>query len=245
MKNDYKIIDEQLGTIAVVRGKRNKGIAFRMKNGALVATIPAWYPFDSRLFATIIETHRQRLQAMVEKNVKLTTSTQLYDGKLFSILETEILVKNDASVKENKIAIHYTPNLITYSVNTTHNLSLPEVGVRVSRHIVRHLGSIYGHKLIQLANECAAEYNLVIKEVRLGRGKRILGHCSSNGIITLSSCLLLYPQHLRRYVIYHELAHLTHHNHSDHFHQLCNHYCHGNEAIWRKELNKTVLPLCL
>ena len=63
--------------------------------------------------------------------------------------------------------------------------------------------------------------------------KRSLGTCDQNGIISLNPRLIFLPPHLRDFVIFHELAHLSEMNHSPRFHALCNQYCGGHE----KELN--------
>lgn len=43
------------------------------------------------------------------------------------------------------------------------------------------------------------------------------GSCSSRGVIRLSWRLILAPEHVRRYVVAHEIAHLRHMNHSPDF----------------------------
>ena len=60
--------------------------------------------------------------------------------------------------------------------------------------------------------------------------KTSLGSCSSRRIITLSPKLIFLPDELRDFVIRHELAHLSHMDHSAAFHRLCDKYCGGQEA---------------
>lgn len=78
---------------------------------------------------------------------------------------------------------------------------------------------------------------------KIGQGRRTLGSCSSNGVITLSLRLMFLPEHLRDYVILHEIAHLSEMNHSSRFHELCNSYCAGREAELVRELKAFRFPV--
>lgn len=77
----------------------------------------------------------------------------------------------------------------------------------------------------------------------ISRGQRTLGTCSSAGRIRLSALLVFYPADLRRYVICHELAHLTHMNHGPAFHALCDRYYGGASANARKAMRTVKTPL--
>ena len=55
--------------------------------------------------------------------------------------------------------------------------------------------------------------------------------------------LVFLPTHLRDYIIYHELAHLSEMNHSPRFHALCDAYCRGNESRYIRELNSFRWPV--
>lgn len=64
------------------------------------------------------------------------------------------------------------------------------------------------------------------------------GSCSGHNSISLSLYLMRVPQHLRDYVILHELCHTVHHNHSDQFWQLMDKVTQGNAKSLRKELRQ-------
>ncbi|MDE7305396.1 MAG: M48 family metallopeptidase [Alistipes sp.] len=70
--------------------------------------------------------------------------------------------------------------------------------------------------------------------VRAARTK--WGSCSGKGNISLSLFLMTLPEHLRDFVIVHELCHTVHHNHSPRFHALVDTLVGGREKILAREL---------
>ena len=64
------------------------------------------------------------------------------------------------------------------------------------------------------------------------------GSCSGRNDISLSLYMMLLPEHLRDYVIIHELCHTVHHNHSPRFHALVDDLTGGRERELDSELKK-------
>lgn len=66
------------------------------------------------------------------------------------------------------------------------------------------------------------------------------GSCSSRNTISLNWRLIMAPDSVSDYVIYHELAHLTHMNHSNRFWALVEHYVadYKSAEIWLKQHQK-------
>lgn len=62
------------------------------------------------------------------------------------------------------------------------------------------------------------------------------GSCSGRNHISLSLFLMKLPEHLRDYVIIHELCHTVHHNHSPRFHALVDQHVGGREKVLNREL---------
>lgn len=80
------------------------------------------------------------------------------------------------------------------------------------------------------ATELARMHGCSVAGWDVKKTKTSLGSCSSRRIITLSPKLIFLPGELRDFVIRHELAHLSHMDHSAAFHRLCDKYCGGREA---------------
>ncbi len=70
--------------------------------------------------------------------------------------------------------------------------------------------------------------------VRVARSK--WGSCSGKGSISLSLFLMILPEHLRDFVIIHELCHTVHHDHSPRFHALVDRLVGGREKVLVREL---------
>ena len=71
-----------------------------------------------------------------------------------------------------------------------------------------------------LAEYCERADITPVPPVRLSRAKRRWGSCSSKGIVRVNWRLVQAPDHVRRSVVAHETAHLTHFDHSPAFHAL-------------------------
>ena len=90
----------------------------------------------------------------------------------------------------------------------------------------------------------AVELNIKPSSFVASNGFRRLGTCNvSTKQIRLSYALLFMPEHLVRYIICHELAHLTHPNHSKEFHDLCNKLVGGKEKEYSREVNHFEWPV--
>lgn len=72
--------------------------------------------------------------------------------------------------------------------------------------------------------------------VRISSARTRWGSCSAKNHLSLSLYLMRLPEHLRDFIILHELCHTIHHNHSPRFHRLLNELLGGREASLQKEL---------
>jgi predicted metal-dependent hydrolase len=93
-----------------------------------------------------------------------------------------------------------------------------------------------------LVAELASRHGFCYTSLRISSAHTRWGSCSGNNSISLSLFLMLLPDHLREFVILHELCHTHHHNHSAAFHTLLNSLTEGREKALNKELKAYRIP---
>lgn len=123
------------------------------------------------------------------------------------------------------------------------DMDLPATHDALGRIISNIARAVAPDLLLPRAHELAAALDLKVAEWRISTGRRILGKCSSRGVISLSGVNVFLQQELRDYIVWHELAHLTEMNHGPRFHALCNAYCGGNERVYREKLRLVQWPI--
>ena len=106
-----------------------------------------------------------------------------------------------------------------------------ELGAGVERAalldwLVRRARARLSPRLVELA----ARYQVRFRRVQIRRQRTRWGSCSTRGTITLNCCLLFQSPAVVDYLLAHELAHLTHMNHSTRFWELVAHY----QPQWRE-----------
>ena len=90
------------------------------------------------------------------------------------------------------------------------------------------------NRVKELAEQHGLRYGRVT--IRCTRSK--WGSCTAKGNLSLSLFLMTLPEHLRDYILLHELAHTVHLNHSREFHALVDRLTGGREKELAKELRK-------
>lgn len=129
------------------------------------------------------------------------------------------------------------------SVGTDLDFDDAEVHRLISKLMLVVARKVAPEVLLPGARDIALRLGLRPRGWKISSGHRTLGRCSADGEIALSSIVVFLPTHLRDYIVCHELAHLTHMDHSAAFHALCDRYCDGNERRYIKELKNFKWPL--
>jgi len=85
--------------------------------------------------------------------------------------------------------------------------------------------------------ECAREMGLPFRRLAVRRQRTRWGSCSARGTISLNCCLLFQRPEVMRYLLVHELAHVSHMNHSARFWELVARYCPDCRRLDRELLD--------
>lgn len=216
-----RIIDwPGLGTVVLTVNRRARRFVARWRDGAVHLTVPPG--------ATAADVTRA-LAELAPRLAAKRPQAQYAEGTVVNQPDFRVRLRVTRDARGG-VGVRGTTADAEVIVNPELPLDDPEVKRAVSTLLMRVAHARARTVLPALGALVAVEVGARPSRWIIGRGLRTLGTCSVRGEITLSAALMFLPDELRRYIICHELAHLTEHNHSARFHALCNNYCDGREA---------------
>lgn len=231
----YYIDDSEFGRMIITERAQAHSIIFHWKNGAVKITVPPGCPKDE-IFKSI-ENVRERLRKRIDSPISF------HPGDVIKCFRHTITIGTH-NLRKGAITYGGEGENLYINLHESTDFSNPGIAHAVSRCMEILMSQNAERFLIPFAESIVNELGITdVKRFIIGRGKRKLGHCTQNREIQLSHNLMFYPEHLVRFVICHELAHLKHMNHSAEFHKLCDFYCNGQENALNRELKAFRIPL--
>ena len=223
-----------IGDVAVTVRRNARSMRLRWKGPMLSLTAPYGQPYNEALeflrgASDFIESHR---------------TPPLYSiGQRIQTQEITIDIRQSDKISQSIRATFPAP--MEACVHVAADIDIASApAIKGIDAVLRRIAQRYAPGiLLPQARDISAMLGVEPRQWSISRGQRTLGLCTSKGEIKLSALLVFYPSDLRRYVICHELAHLTHMNHSGEFHALCNSYYGDSSARARAALRATKLPL--
>lgn len=173
---------------------------------------------------------------------KMKPADPYHIGQTLAFPEFKVDIVSQAHLPQRMI-MNYADGAAVIGVGEGWDMSSPNTIRQITKAIYRVAQSVAPAILLPAARAEAERIGKAPLAWMVSNGHRVLGHCNSQGVIALSYALMFYPHELRRYVVCHELAHLTEMNHSARFHRLCDQYCEGREAELAAALKAYRLPL--
>lgn len=222
----------QLGEVVVTYKTNSRTLSARWKKGRVHLNVP--------LHTSMLRIN-EVLTQFAPKLMKRMPSLQYHDNQTINLVDLNIHIGRQ-TFQPDKITAQIKDSTAIIGVGSNFDFNDDATTQAISRLLCR-VAKAVSPLLIPRAQKLAQALGLTPKAWSISTGHRTLGRCSSNKKIALSYMLIFLPQHLRDYIVWHELSHLTEMNHSTRFHQLCNKYCDGKEKQYIAELKSYQWPV--
>lgn len=229
--------DKEFGRIMIFVRRGAKVMKFGWKDGVAQMTVP--YGMPSADVLNMIDTNREKIRLLNRGGVSFS------DGQVIPCFRASITISTDARLR-NQVTYGRRPDdAASMYVHVPADVDFGSATVKrgISSVISKLLADAALRILIPYAWAEAGRLGLQPLHFEIGRGKRKLGHCTGEGVIQLSRFLMLMPQPLVQCVVCHELAHLTHHDHSPEFYALLNTYLDGRRAELDQQIDRFSWPI--
>ena len=230
-------IDKEFGKVVVTLRRGMKNVRCRWRGNRLYMSAP--YGMEKQLEG-LVDADRDKIRALNHQKITF------HDGQVIPCFHTTLTISTDAKL---------TTNCVTHGIDPADGVSLymrvpadldleNDAATRALSKVISLLFGRIAHRyLIPYAQSEAARLGLKPRGFEIGKGTVKLGHCTRGGMIQLSRHLMLLPEPLVQYVVCHELAHLTHMDHSPAFHALLDSYLNGRSAELDRQIAHFPWPI--
>lgn len=232
----YYYDDKEFGRVMVNTRRGMRNVTARWQGDVLFLNVPLGITLESILEA--LDNLRPRLRARKEQQPGVT----FFIGQVIECFRCRVRLDSQSRVPR-RMLFGQDGDLLVLSLHVGMDLESDQGKRNVTHGLQVMLEQEAVRLLLPFADEVAREVGVSPASWEIGRGMRKLGHCTKGRVIQLSRNLMFLPERLVRYIICHELAHLTHMNHSAAFHALVNKYTGGQEKALEQELKRFNWPI--
>lgn len=230
-------IDKEFGKVVVTLRRGMKNVKCRWRGNRLYMSAP--YGMEKQLEG-LVDADRDKIRALNHQKITF------HDGQVIPCFHTTLTISTDAKLTTNCVAHGIDPaDSVSLYMRVPADLDLEsDAATRALSKVISLLFGRIAHRyLIPYAQSEAARLGLKPRGFEIGKGTVKLGHCTRGGVIQLSRHLMLLPEPLVQYVVCHELAHLTHMDHSPAFHALLDSYLDGRSAELDRQIAHFPWPI--
>lgn len=204
------LLDPEFGEITIRRSALARSISIRVApDGRLRASMPTHA--SVRALTRMIDASRDQIARLMATQ---TDHRPLEDG--MSIGKSHTLLIKDGG----ELAAKLTKSRIEVVIPSGTDINDIAVENLLTPYIIKALRQEARAYLPRRLEYLADQHGYRYESARFSHASSRWGSCSSRGTISLNIALMKLPFELIDYVIYHELSHLTHMNHSAGFWKL-------------------------
>lgn len=225
------------GNVKVNVRRSSRNISGRWKYGRLEVSVPYGLPCNELFKA--LEKWKDRFPTAEESRIEAF----YHIGQRLDFEDFSVAIEYSRTLTSGRVGVCRGIDCYVVSVSRDLDIADPEVARTITGMIERVAHFVAPGVLIPMARREAERVGKYPTGWVVGRGHRVLGTCNNRGVISLSHCLLFVPEELRRYVICHELSHLSELNHSELFHRICDSYLGGREKELMKKFKDFKWPV--
>lgn len=230
----FYIDDKEFGKVFISVRSNMRNITMRWKAGSLFMNVP---PGTSREYLEkVLDEKREKLRQNKTKG-----ELSYHIGQEIECYGFKIVIGEQTKIHD-RIIFSNNDNIMTVSVPRDIDLTSHSSKEWISKAL-KMVAQNEAIRLLPLAQKVTTRLEVAPKRFEIGRGLRKLGHCTPESVIQLSANLVFLPEDLIEYIVCHELAHLTHMNHSPQFHALVNQYVNGHEKTLEQKLKAFRWPV--
>jgi predicted metal-dependent hydrolase len=223
-----------VGTVTLKKNARAKRIILKVKpQKGIWVTLPQRASYDAG-------------KKMVEQHIEwiLSQQAKYADQACFFQIGTILHLRDKTleicAASDSKSSIHLGHNYFQFYIPSEWQLDVDKQ-TYIRDNIIEILRAEAKDYLIPRTRTLAAQKNIVINKVTIKNMRTRWGSCSSKSNINLSLFLMLLSDELIDYVIWHELAHIKHKNHSAAFWGHLEHLL-PNSKVWDKQMRSIQIP---
>ena len=230
----YYLEDKEFGKVLINVRSNMRNITMRWRGGSLMMNVPQG---ASKVdLQRALDEFRPKLRKM-----QSTGDISYYIGQKIQCYGFSINIAEQDKFPD-KIVFSNSDSEVIASIPAGIDLDdyITKLWISKALKVVAHNEAA---RLLPLAQSITARLGVAPERFEIGRGLRKLGHCTPQRVIQLSGNLVFLPADLIELIVCHELAHLTHMNHSQQFHSLVNHYLMGREKVLEKKLKAFNWPV--
>ncbi|MDQ8935823.1 M48 family metallopeptidase [Acinetobacter rudis] len=220
-------ITQDLPEIQIVRHARAKRLRLRVFANSIRLTVPLLC--SSRQIDLFLKQSESWLVETWQKQQIITQEQPQNLPEEICLFDSSVAIQID--YVEQKEAFIYFAEKHTVRINQT------QAELNLKAFILFYAK----HKLPQYLKQLSLECALPFAKCNIRHAKTRWGSCNQQHDIMLNAALVLYPQHIVRYVCIHELAHTRYFNHSLAFWSELEKY-DGAFKAHRKFLKTSALP---
>lgn len=230
-----RLVHPRLGEVDIMRRSNSSRFSACWRAGRFRITGPS--AATDRQFVAALDSLAPRLIAFKESRPAPVAAERdlVLDGLTIRVVRQ--------SLRPGSVILSPALPHSTLSVGSGVDLSSAsgrEIYARAMRTIAHRVAP---QLLLPRARAIAARLGCAPARWTVSRGSTVLGRCTSARFISISSMCVFLPWRLRDYIVCHELAHLTHMNHSEAFHRLLDSYLGGEERSLVNELKNYRWPI--